>query len=117
MLDADIKRIYLCLILFSNLKRKLPVMPAPWKRAWGRPPRPAADKDIHIACSKCAVTFIHTVAEQVAFKNKNFKPPRKCALCVQYTKEAKNVLYKGQLAAKKLANKKKKQVTKALTSG
>ena len=57
------------------------------------------------------------MAEQVVFKNKNFKPPRKCALCVEYTKEAKNVLYKGQLAAKKLANKKKKQVTKALTSG
>ena len=92
----------------------------PWKRAWGRPPRPAADKDIHIACSKCAVTFIHTVAEQVAFKNKNFAPPRHCALCVQSTKAAKLVLYKSQLVAKKLANKKKKQAlrsTKALTSG
>jgi len=28
------------------------VLAGPWKKAWGRPPRPAADKDIHIACSK-----------------------------------------------------------------
>ena len=66
-------------------------------------------KDIHIACSKCAVTFIHTVAEQVAFKNKNFAPPRKCPPCVQLTKVAKFVLFKAQLVAKKLANKKNRE--------
>jgi len=110
---------------FEKFKQGLPksvgiMLVGPWKRAWGRPPRPAVDKDIHIACSKCAVTFIHTMAEQVTFKNKNFVPPRKCPICVESTKAAKFVLYKAQLVAKKLANKKKKQTlwsTKTLTSG
>ena len=59
-------------------------------------------------------------AEQVAFNNKDFAAPRKCPPCVESTKAAKFVLYKAQLVAKKLANKKKKQAlrsTKALTSG
>jgi len=92
----------------------------PWKRGWGRPPRVAADKDIHIACSKCAVTFVHTVADQATFKRKNYEAPRKCPPCVESTKAAKFVLYKAQLVAKKLAKKKKKQTlrsAKALTSG
>ena len=88
----------------------------PWKRAWGRPPRGEADKDIHIACSKCAVTFVHTVADQVTFKNKNFAAPRKCLPCVQSTKAAKFVLYKAQLVTKKLAKKQKKQTLRSATA-
>ena len=92
----------------------------PWKRHWGRPPRPAADKDIHIACSKCDVMFVHTVADQATFKTKGFVAPRSCSCCRQSTKEAKAVLYKAKLVTNKLAKKHKKQTlqaVKALASG
>ena len=58
-------------------------------------------------------------AEQVAFNNKDFAAPRKCPPCVESTKAAKFVLYKAQLVAKKLANKKKKQAlsTQRATTG
>ncbi len=75
---------------------------------------------LSLCCSKCAVTFVHTVADQDTFKSKNFVAPRKCPCCVQSTKAAKIVLYKAQLVANKLAKKKKKQTlrsAKALASG
>jgi hypothetical protein len=93
------------------------MLPGVGKRHWGRPPRPAANKDMHIACSKCAVTFIHTAAQQVTFKNKNFVPPKKCSACIKSTKAEKFVLFKAQLKLakknKKLAKKNKKQTLQA----
>ena len=95
-------------------------MPDHGKRPGGVLLDPRRTRTSTLRAPKCAVTFVHTVADQATFKSKNFVAPRKCPCCVQSTKAAKIVLYKAQLVANKLAKKKKKQTlrsAKALASG